>query len=351
MRETMTSRERAFASFAHKKVDRVPVWLTDGNTWIIDDAGISYADLYAMDDKGVDLLLKGFEKLNCDLVASGSAWIAWANAFGCPIVTNKVGLPIDVSPCINDPDVDIPKLDKSKIKELIADNELCQATLTQIRLFKEKAGNDKVIQFDTSAPFTLANVMVGVQDFMVLMGEENENLAPLMDFAAAANAELCNQAIEAGCDVVFCGDPNASADLISQRMFEDVVVPCTKNFAAQLKNCKYVCIHICGQSTPRITSLMEMGISGMSVDSPVDIKAAMNVTHKKMSMMGNINTYDILLNGTPEQVYQLSLDYALYAGLESGYFLMAGCDFPAKTPVENIGAMLRAARDAADQLS
>lgn len=350
MTETMTSRERVFAAFAHEKVDRAPIWQTDSNVWIIDDANLSFADMLAMDDIGADVLIRGFDKLKTDMVTVGAgAWLGWLNAFGCPVEMSKVGVPMEVAPCIKDPETDIPKLEIGAIKELIAGNALCQKILKQARILKEKIGDEKVIQFITGGPFTLANIMVGTEDFMVLLAEEDENVPHILEFIAAATAEMCNQMLEAGCDVIFTAEPNASGDMISQRMYEEIVIPCTRDFLSQLKDCKYHCMHICGQSTQRIANVMEMGFQGLSIDAVVDIKEAMDLTGKRMSMMGNLSPVHVVLQSTPEETYRQALDLALYAGLESGYFMMPGCDVSPRSPLENIEAMLRAARDAADQ--
>lgn len=350
MIESMNSRERAMAAFAHKKVDRVPIWHTDSNVWIIDDAGISFADMFAMEDVGVDLAVRGFEKLHTDMVTVGAgAWLGWVNAFGCPVDMSRKGAPIEVSACIDDPDTDVPKLDISKIRELIASSEICQKILKQTRLFKERVGSEKMIQFVTGGAFTLANVMAGTENFMVMLADEDENVKQLLKFTAAATAEMCNQLFDAGCDVIFYAEPNASGDMISQSMFEDIVVPATKDCISRMQSGKYLFMHICGQSTQRIPDVMKMGFNGLSVDAVVDLKAAMDFTGDKMSMMGNLSPSAVLLQGTVEENYNQSLDFCRYAGLEHGYFLGPGCDLPPKSPMENVDAMYRAACDVAEQ--
>lgn len=351
----MTSRERVEAAFAHKKVDRAPLWHTDGNVWVIDDAGLSFGDIFAMDDLGADVMIKGFDKLHTDMITVGAGcWLGWLNAFGCPLKMSEVGVSMEVGTCIDDPEVDIPKLDKNKIKQLLAENEYVQKILQQTRIITEKAGKDKMIQFITGAPFTLVNIMVGTEDFMVMLADQEENeelINHILDFIAAATAEMCNQMIEAGADVIFSADPNGSGDMISQNMYEEIVVPCTKDFISQLKNCKYHCMHICGQSTPRLENIIEMGFDGFSVDAIVDIKRAMDIAGTKMSLMGNMSPAEVVLLGTAEEVYTQALDRATYAGLEGGYFLMPGCNISPKSSMENVDALLKAARDAAEKLS
>ena len=94
--------------------------------------------------------------------------------------------------------------------------------------------------------------MLGTENLMLMLADEDKNIGHLLDFTAAATAEMCNQMLDAGCDVLFTAEPNASANMISQSMYEEIVMPCTQNFMAQLKNCKFHCMHICGQSTSRI---------------------------------------------------------------------------------------------------
>lgn len=349
MARTMNSRERAFAAFAFEKVDRPPIWQADSPVLVIYD--VSFADLFAMEDIGAGLTIDSCEKTYSDVITVGNgAWLGWLNAFGCSLDMSNIRAPIDVCACIKDANTDIPKLDKSNIKDQIAANEICQKILMQVRIIKERVGDEKAVQFVTGGPFTLACIMVGTEEMMMLLAEEDKNIPHLFDFAATAAAEMCNQMLESGCDVIFTAEPNTSADLISQKMFEEVAAPSIKSFNAQLKNCKYHCIHICGQSTPRIDSLMDMGLSAMSVDAIVDIKTAMDKTVKRMSMMGNLSPTDVLLDSSPDEVYKQAMDLVLYAGLDRGYFMMPGCDLAPGTPIENIDAMYNATCDAAAKL-
>lgn len=350
MKETMNSKERMQAAFALQKVDRVPITQGDCGSWVAARHNMSLADLYALDDLGVSLIVQGFKDMHLDSCEAGVGCIfGMVNAVGCPIDMTRIGSPVEVSACILDPDVDVPKLDKSKIKDLIANNEIVQKCIKQIKLVKEAVGDEKWIYAPMVGPFTAVNLMVGTEDYMVMMAEEDDNIPALMDYAVEFCAEIASQYIEAGVDSVYVADPNASGDLISQMMFDDVVMPAMQDFLSKIRNKKNVYLHICGHTTVRIPSLSQLDIEGFSSDHVVELKDMLAGFKGKLSPMGNIDPAGIMLMGTPEQVYEESYKLIEEAGLESGFILSLGCGLPAGSSIENLNMMMKASCDYAEK--
>ncbi len=346
MQETMNSRERIKAAFALQSVDRVPVTQGDCGSWIAARHNMSLEDLYALDDLGTSLVVEGFKDMELDTCEAGVGCIfGMVNAVGCPIDMSRVGSPVEVSPCIKDPDTDVPKLDKSKIRENILNNEILQKCIKQIQLVKAAVGDKKWIYAPMVGPFTAVNLMVGTEDFMVMMAEEDDNIPALMDYAIEFCAEVASIYFENGVDSVYVADPNASGDLISQMMFDDVVMPAMEEFIAKIRNKSNVYCHICGHTAARIPSIKTLDLQGFSIDVVVDMKDALDGLGGKMAAIGNIDPAGIMLMGTPEQVYDESYKLVELAGLGGGFILSLGCGLPAGSPIENLKMMHKAASD------
>jgi [methyl-Co(III) methanol-specific corrinoid protein]:coenzyme M methyltransferase len=74
----------------------------------------------------------------------------------------------------------------------------------------------------------------------------------------------------------------------------------------------------------------------------VDARAAVDKVAGRISLMGNVNNAEILLNGTPKDVREATL-YALEAGVQ---VIGPECAVPLRTPLENLQAISRAVIEA-----
>jgi uroporphyrinogen-III decarboxylase len=82
-------------------------------------------------------------------------------------------------------------------------------------------------------------------------------------------------------------------------------------------------------------------MTAISFDGKTDVKKAVEILKGKIALVGYVDTMGTLLHGSPEEVYQSSVD-CIRAGVD---ILCAGCAWPAHIPTENILAMIRAAND------
>lgn len=346
MTSAMTSKERLRAAFAHKPVDRIPMMILLGETWLIEREKISFKDLREMDDLGADLIVKTYDDMQSDSVTAGlGCWIGLLEAVGCPTVISEVGAPIEVKPCIFDVAADVSALDRSKIRETLEKSELVQKMMRQTREIKKRVGDRKYVAGQLVGPFSGASMMVGVKEFMILLGKKSPYIQPLLEYTTDCIAELANMYCENGCDIIQVCDPCSSGDMISPKMYEQYVVPTLKGLKEKIKNCETFLLHVCGKAGMRLPHVKALGIDGFSVDSPVDLKESLEAAGKELTMCGNFNPNEALRLGTSEEVYKAAYANAEIAGLNGGYVMMPGCDLAATTPLENIQAMVRASAD------
>lgn len=346
--EQMTSKERIDAVLANKPVDRTPFCLVDGGAWIAKTEGKTYRMLYGMEDGGASLIAKWTDELEVDIVSAVSGvFTAPLNAFGCPIHIDDAGQPVNAGIALKDPEEEIPKLDKSKIRETLLANEFVQNMLKQCRNVKKLVGDRKYLLGDIAAPFTMAAVMVGTQDFIMLMIDEPELVEQLIDFTTHVSAEVFHLLHENGCDIAFPADPVASGNLISQDMYEEWALPALKNLKNMLPEYKYFFAHICGASGERVCALRDIGVRAFSCDWAVDLETALNNAGGKMAIFGNVNPAGVLLAGKPEEVYEEATERIKIAAGRP-YILAPGCDMGADTPLENVKMLLKACKDLAN---
>ena len=65
----------------------------------------------------------------------------------------------------------------------------------------------------------------------------------------------------------------------------------------------------------------------------------------KVTIRGNLDPAVVLMNGTPEEVYEKSVEVIKAAASGGGMILGSGCDVSYGTPYENMEMMLKAAKD------
>ena len=341
----MTHKERIDAVLNGKPTDRTPFGFVDIGAWTAKTENMTYRTLYGLPDGGASKIVKWTDEFDADIVSAVSGvFTAPLNAFGCPIHIDDIGQPVNAGRAISDPETEIPVLDKSTIREKLLANEFFCNMLNQCRNVKKLVGDKKYLIGDIAAPFTMAAVMVGTQDFIMLMMDDEELAEQLIDFTTHVSAEVFRLLHENGCDIAFPADPVASGNLISQGMYDEWALPALANLKRMIPEYKYFFSHICGASGARVPSLMSIGVRAFSCDYAVDIDKALIEADGKMALFGNINPAGALLSGTADEVYAEVSERIRTAGGRP-FILATGCDMGAATPLENVRAMSRAAHE------
>ncbi len=343
----MTSKERIDAVLNGKPVDRTPFCFVDGGAWIAKTENISYRTLYGMPDGGAELIAKWTDDTETDIISAVSGvFTACLNAFGSPIHIDEIGSPVNAGAALKDPETEIPLLDKSTIREKLLANEFVQNMITQTKNVKKLVGDRKYLLGDIAAPFTMASVLVGTQDFIMLIADEPELVEQLMDFTTEVSAEMFRLLCENGCDIAMPADPVASGNLISQGMYEEWALPALVNLKNKLPEYKYFTAHVCGASGARVKCLRDAGIQAFSCDYLVDLDTALTDADGKMAIMGNLNPAGVLLSGTPDEVYAEACERIRTANGRP-FILAPGCDMGSATPYENVKMFIKACKDLA----
>ena len=89
--------------------------------------------------------------------------------------------------------------------------------------------------------------------------------------------------------------------------------------------------------------MVESGADIIDLDWMVDMHAAGAEFGKQVSFCGNFDPVAVMLQGTPEDVYNATIDCMHAEALRS--FSGAGCEIPDGTPHANLRAQVQALRD------
>ncbi len=224
-------------------------------------------------------------------------------------------------------------LSKGRIPEL----------LEAVKILKDTLGDGAAVIGGIVGPFSIAGNIVDVTELLVACMKEPDSMTPYLEVAEQAGTMLGKALIAAGADVICIEDMLASLDLISPTIFRNIAWPWEKKQIQQLQEVPTI-LHICGKVDPVIVDLVNTGVSALSLDIKVDIRAAKATlarVGKKVRLIGGIDCIRTLLQKRPEDVENEALN-----ALDDGYDIIAPCcSIPPATPTENLLAMVRAVKE------
>ena len=137
-----------------------------------------------------------------------------------------------------------------------------------------------------------------------------------------------------------------SIQLISTSLYREMVMPHHRRFYDTFITDRPRGIHLCGDATRHFKTLRdELKIQSFDTGFPVDFAWLRKELGPDVEILGG-PPVSLLLHGTPEQVYEVSKAILLSGIKEGGRFVLReGNNLPPRVPVENLGAMYRAALD------
>jgi uroporphyrinogen decarboxylase len=339
----MKPRDAVLEAFRLGVPDRIPVALFGGGAWTIFNSDNTFLTLAESPQKMADVLISMSSKLRSDIVYCGSGYNNFhAAALGGEMKFRKVGPPDLAAPLVNS----LKELDKLDLEDLAGDkivNTIWDAT----RIVSEEIGGEYLVTATCWGPFTLGAQIMGVENLMISIFRDPGFVKKVVDFAARLNLEFYRPLIEESViEVVSIADPTASGDLISKKHFDEFALPYLRRINREFKKKGvYSLVHICGDTTDKLASILECGATCFTLDYKVDLKAAKELFKGKMCIAGNVDPVGVMNEKTPEEVKEASLR-AIKDGAEGGgYVLMPGCDIPPSVPLENIQAFINAAHE------
>ncbi|MBO4368383.1 MAG: hypothetical protein J5859_06690 [Clostridia bacterium] len=343
----MTSREIIEKTLAFEKTPRIPFAVLAGYTWICKHNGLSTAGVLRLPDAGAKISVEAYEEMGSDLVYGGGG-LAFAaiSAMGGKVDNDIVGNASEILARPLSELEDIENFDLEEVKAKMLASEEYILSKKQVAAMRALVGNEKHIVVGGFGAFTIASQMMGVDNFLVsLMDDEDGYADKVLHFAAELIMEFNKGMLDAGGDAVILCEPVASGDLISQRMFEEYVLPVNREMIARTKElCPFVLVHICGDTSKRVAGVAGSGASVFSVDS-IDLVKASGEAQGNMVLFGNLSPAGIVLGMSSEEVYAKSLELCEKMKGTGGFILAPGCDLAPDTPLENIQAMARAAAE------
>jgi MtaA/CmuA family methyltransferase len=291
--------------------------------------------MYYLDYRALALANRAMvENFGADLYQSISDPYRETSDLGAVIEFPEDNLPISKIPLIRTEE-DVKKL------KIIApeDGRRMSDRVEGVRLMKSFGGNDVPVMGWVEGSLAEAGDLCGAGSLLLYLADQPSWLSDLLELCCQVAIQFARAQIQAGARIIGLGD--ALASQISPKMYERFALPYEQRIFEEVHRAGGIArLHICGNTTRLLPAMLSSGADIIDLDSMVDFSAASASYGGQVSLCGNSNPVADLLQGTPEQVYQVTQHCMQIGGPRS--FSAAGCEIPDKTPHENLRAQLRA---------
>jgi MtaA/CmuA family methyltransferase len=277
------------------------------------------------------------EDFDMDIVQAISDPYRETADFGAEIEFPDDGLPLSRKPLLAEPE-DILKL----VPPDPYTGKRMSDRIAAIAAFRDKVGGEVPIMGWVEGALAEAADLRGVTNLLMDLVRRPEWVKDLLEICVEVEVAFAEAQVEAGADIIGLGD--AIASQISPAMHRKFALPYEKKiFRAVKERGGIPRLHICGDTSKIVPEMVESGAEIIDLDWMVDMKDAADQFGDQVSFLGNFNPVSVMYQGSPDQVYNATLE-CLDAGGITG-ISGAGCEIPDGTPHENIQAQNRALRD------
>ena len=341
----MNSLDRVMLALNFEKTDRVPV---DLHNFLVtcEYSGLPYNEVLTDGEKIADAQIMLWERLGHDMLLVENGTTAVAGALGCEIIYPERGSPYIAKHVLEENLEDFKKLKMIAPYEDGCLPELLKAT----NILSKKLGNRVCIMGRADqGPFSLAVALRGIEKFMLDLTDEekHESIRRLIEFCTEVYLKFAEAQIKSGAHCTSMGDGFAGPSIVSPDIYENFAFPYQKRIGDFMKERGYISSnHYCGNSTKIVHRLVETGIRILEIDDKTDLETTAKYCKGRVCILGPVST-TVLHHGTPEEVKKLALEAIEIAGQNSGFILGPGCALAGETPLENIAALIEAAKIAA----
>ena len=258
---------------------------------LMEETGIFFPDVHLDAEKMAGLAAAGYTEMGFDNVMPlFSVWHESA-ALGCTVDWGEKGRMPDSRDhiyTIGD-DIGIPG-DFLKKKE-------CQVPLEALSLLKKRYGDEIAVVGKVFGPWTLGYHVFGVEEFLINTLLKPDAVKRAMESLKEVTIAFGTAQVEAGADVL-CYADHATRDLCSPDAYRDFLMELHMEMSDKLP-CPLI-LHICGDTSDRITYIRETGMECFHFDSKVPTQTARDLAGDSLSLMGGTSNFDVIRKGTSE---------------------------------------------------
>jgi uroporphyrinogen decarboxylase len=166
----------------------------------------------------------------------------------------------------------------------------------------------------------------------------------LMKFTTEVTKILGFQVLQTGLSLTM-GEAASSCSLISPAIYRRFIKPYHQETVKSFREEKAgLSLHICGYIDPIMEDLMDLGIVALSLDSPSSLKRMVEISQKKIALVGNVAT-SLFVSGTKEEIEAAVKDCIRVAAPGGAFIISSGCELPYNATPERAQFFIQAAEE------
>ncbi|UCH05475.1 MAG: uroporphyrinogen decarboxylase family protein [Candidatus Thorarchaeota archaeon] len=320
-----------------KETERVPVVPLVGLSSST-VSGFPVETLVRDSDKQAKSQLLAHNKFGYDGVFTCMDLTVEAQALGAEVVFDNQAFPYVKSHPVEDfervEDLALPPVEETRISTFV----------DAARKLAEKLRETHLVSSYVIGPFTLAGHLLEAERLLEVSIEEQDLATEIVGHCERILHPVLDAYAEAGVHNIVILEPTASTSIISPRFFEKLSQPFMKNMIARVhtRGCRAT-VHICGRTQRIIDQMCQTGADALSLDSAVDVEAAIDIADGRTVIIGNVDT-SLLLTGSTQDVKSAAEECLRASSGRAGFILSSGCDLPIETPHENVQVLVHTAK-------
>jgi len=301
------------------------------------EAGLKLRDYYTNGEVAAQVHIDAVERYGLDGVLLDIDTAVLAEAVGVP-----VDHPEDLPPRVRQPLLPALEAIKDRPPPDIGRSPRVQVWLDAASRLKDYFGDEVFLRGNCDqAPFSLASMMRGTENWMFDIVLDADNAIVLLDYCMTASLQFINLMSRRGVHMVSNGDSPAGPDLISPDMYRRFAKRYEQKLCerAHLLGLPYL-MHICGKTDRILDDFAEMGFDAVELDYKADIHQIHEKLSERMTLFGNIDPTGVLTDGTPATVAEKVTELLDVYAERPRLVVNAGCAIPATAPPENVRSLV-----------
>jgi len=278
--------------------------------------------------------IKAMEHFDLDMVGLISDPYRETSAFGA-----KVSFPTENVPVCEE--VLISNMEDLKSLQT-PDVYKCQRTLDRIKgaeLYQKELKGDVPVIGWIEGPLAEACDLAGISNMLMQLMSDSNFSNIILDKCTGTAKAFAKAQLDAGCQIIGIGD--AICSQIDSFTYETFILERHKEIIDFIHDSGgLVKLHICGNITHLLNSIIDLNIDILDIDYQVDIYNVFEILDSSTILCGNINPV-LVEERSPEQIYTGTKK--LVEQLKGKKFILsAGCEITVNTSKENLMAMREA---------
>lgn len=203
-------------------------------------------------------------------------------------------------------------------------------------------GGQLSVHSEVFSPFTQLMERLGYENGLMALLEDPGKCKAILERFAAGASDLARRQAARGVDAVLISSAFAGAGFISKGMYEEFVLPYERTVATAIRDSGVKAYtHTCGAIGDRLELMAASGIHGIDTMDPpplgdTDLGDAKQRVGDRIFLKGNIDSVNILLRGTADQVRANARQRLEMAAAGGGYILSSACSVAPRVPAENL---------------